>query len=202
VSTKGIGRRAGWAISLVLGVMIGLILLPGTAAAPPGAAPVHIVDGTNTDQKAAVDSSGALKVAGQVTVGGTSSVQVTNFPTSQTVNGTVDVGNFPDPVNATFFAKVDQEELSGQEAYPFGQTIRASLIVVNGLDDEVRLIFFPPLPSNPALILYGAGEATGGDSSFTIPLTQPMDLERVIVECNNEVFNCKFGISISGTEVS
>src|SRR5262245_56233190 len=85
--------RTGAAVFAVLAVLV--FALNGTAAAPPGAAPVHVVDGADRDRIAAVDADGSLHVTGDVSVTGTSSVEVTNFPDVQEVEGIVDVGNFP-----------------------------------------------------------------------------------------------------------
>lgn len=84
----------GWGSAMASSVSS--VLVANTASNPAqvheaGTANVHV---TNTD------ASGNIKVAEQ----GTPNVSVQNFPSSQTVNGSVSVSNFPDAATTTEIA--------------------------------------------------------------------------------------------------
>jgi hypothetical protein len=55
-----------WVAVVITGMVISVFALSGTAAAPPAATSVRVVDATNTSQAAHVDANGNLRVGGSV----------------------------------------------------------------------------------------------------------------------------------------
>jgi len=175
-----------------LAVVVVVLLIPAGVSAVTPLFNVFITDPVDQTQQARVDGTGALKVSATGTV--TGSVSITNTPLP--VTGEVDVGNFP-PVQSATRQFGDQISINAPYERDLHEPIAASLIVVNGADDELTLTF--ELNDQPVLRLYGRDEATGGASSYVIPLTQPIVMDAFTALCANEVDPCQFTVSIVGT---
>ena len=76
--------------------------------------------------------------------------------------------------------------------------VNASLIIVAGFDDKVRIRFRNG--GNNQLVLSGSGR--DGNSEYVIPLTQPLAINNVNVSCENLVEDCDFTFWINGTLTS
>ena len=179
--------RTGAAVVAVLAVLV--FALNGTAAAPPGAAPVHVVDGADRDNVAAVDADGSLHVTGEVSVGGTSSVEVTNFPNVQEVEGTVDVGNFPETEVATEFRSLVLVSSAPDETFA---PLDARIISI-GSEDEIGLTFFTPQGQRAIQI----GDNRQPVQAIPLPIAVP--LGSVSLDCDNEIADCVVFVTIAGT---
>ncbi|MGH3028405.1 MAG: hypothetical protein ACRDMW_07610 [Gaiellaceae bacterium] len=179
--------RTGAAVVAVLAVLI--FALNGTAAAPPGAAPVQIVDGSDSNRDAAVVEDGSLHVTGDVSVTGTSSVEVSNFPEVQEVEGTVDVGNFPEAEVATQFRSLVLVSSAPDETFA---ALDARLISIAS-EDEIGLTFFTPQGQRAIMI----GDNRQPMQAISLPIAVP--LASASLDCDNEVADCVVFVTIAGT---
>jgi hypothetical protein len=188
MSTSAVRQRLSWAAALVVGTMVGLLLQTQNAYAPTMAAPVQIADRNDTTMRAAVDGDGALKVAGQVSVGGTSSVQVTNFPATQTVAGTVNLSNTP---VATQFRRI---LLTGDPSDSVTEDFTALNVrfISISTDDEVDLQF-----NGPGSQTFQIGSNRPPDQTISLPVAVPLDSVRLV--CENEALACFVIVSFVGT---
>jgi len=205
--TIGVGRAA----ALLFGVALVFLVVPvGVQAAAPLFNAI-ITDPVDQTRRARVDASGSLQVSATGSL--TGSVEVTNTPLP--VSGEVDVGNFPDtqevsgtvhldglgPASNFHWSERFQVFAGTHQIDTLDDVIDASLIVVNGADDAVDIRLFPTTQGaigSPSLILYGADRATGGGSSFVIPLAEPIQVGTVEGECFNDSDSCQFTVSIVG----
>jgi hypothetical protein len=192
--------------ALFVAMVLAVLLVPAGVNAVTPLFNVLITDPEDQTQRARVDATGALKVSTTGTVTGsvsvtntplpvTGEVNVGNFPQVQQVSGTVNVANFPgnQPATKQFG---DQISIDAPYTRVLHEPIAASLVVVNGADDELTLTF--ELNNEPVLRLYGRDEATGGASSYVIPLTQPIVMDAFSALCANEFDPCQFTVSIVG----
>lgn len=179
--------RAGAASVAVLVLLI--FALSGTAAAPPGAAPVHVVDGSDSSRDAAIVEDGSLHVTGDVSVTGTSSVEVSNFPDVQEVEGTVEVGNFPEAEVATEFRTLVLVSSAPEETFA---ALDARLISIAS-EDEIGLTFFTPQDQRAIQI----GDNRQSVQAIQLPIAVP--LAKATLNCFNEVADCVVFVTIAGT---
>jgi hypothetical protein len=179
------------AVALALGIITWSLVTGGPAYAPPGSAPVSIVDGQDASLKANVDADGSLQVSGQVSVAGTSSVEVSNFPEVQEVNGTVEVGNFPGTEIATEFRNVSFVSVDSNATETF-TAINARFISIMS-EDEVTLQFFTPGRIGPVIDI---GINRQPSQTISLPLAIPLD--KATLFCDNEVNACVVLITIAG----
>jgi hypothetical protein len=199
MDTRVLYRRAGMIGTLIAGLLAGLIIFGGTAYAPPqGAAPVNITDQENATNSADVTADGELEVTGDVTVSGTADVNVVNTPLE--VSGEVDVGNFPatqdvNVVSGSVTNQVAPVTTSRNEDFaPFDSVqnrdiapVDASLITVAGAGDDELLIAF----SSTSGVKFTIGDFDENLGPFvTIPLSQPMTIDHIFMQCNNESDDC------------
>jgi hypothetical protein len=185
--------RIIWAGALALGIITWSLVTGGPAYAPPGSAPVSIVDGQDASLKANVDADGSLQVSGEVSVGGSSSVEVSNFPETQEVSGTVALAA---SVPAEIATEVRNIDLIGAGLISETFTaINARFISISS-EDEVALRFATPdhTINEPAIRIGNNRQPT---QTISLPLAIPLD--KVALVCENEVNDCLVLITIVGT---
>jgi hypothetical protein len=76
--------------------------------------------------------------------------------------------------------------------------VNASLIVVAGFDDKVRIRF----RNGATNVLVLSGSGSDGNSEYVIPLTAPISMNNVGITCDNLVEDCDFTFNVSGTATS
>jgi hypothetical protein len=118
-----------WLVAIVAGVVVGMFALTGTAAAPPAASPVRILDATNAGQIAKVDANGNLQVGGTVGIDTSTTVATTSlddpgrrafqFSDQFDFTGVTGVLNIPVPENQRLVITT----FSGQVSLPTGQAL-------------------------------------------------------------------------------
>ncbi len=181
--------RIIWAGALAAGIIMWSLVTGGPAYAPPGSAPVSIVDGQDASMKANVDADGSLQVSGQVSVGGSSSVEVSNFPDVQEVSGTVEVETeIADEFRNVSLFSTDDPVVS-ESFLP----IRARFISISS-EDEVALAFDTVNTIGPVIRIGSNRQPT---QTISLPLAIPLD--EVSMVCFNEVEDCSVLITIVGT---
>lgn len=181
--------RIIWAGALAVGIITWSLVTGGPAYAPPGSAPVSIVDGQDASLKANVDADGSLQVSGEISVGGTSSVEVSNFPEVQEVSGTVEVQTeiADEYRNVSLFS---EDNHVVRESFP---RIRARFISISS-EDEVELAFDSVDTIGPVIRIGSNRQPT---QTISLPLAIPLDDVSMI--CFNEVEDCSVLITIVGT---
>jgi hypothetical protein len=208
---KIVGRRMGVSLAVVsASLIIAATALSGTAFAPPqGAAPVNIADADDPSVQAHVTADGELQVTGNVTLEGTSQVEVTNTPLP------VDVQNFPatQDVNVvggslegaqletvgSAFTHVFSVEDGDSESITF-DTIDATSFLYSDNDDEVIVEVFSPLLGAPT-----SGNANrivndigGGIETYHQDFVHPLPINGFDVFCINESEDCTVYIMVFG----
>ena len=130
------------------------------------------------------------------------SVSVGNLPSTQQVNGTVDVGNVPLPVTQQGTATVAGAPATKHDVavvfdtpHPIGP-LAASLIIVDMRPDAhvTAVEFFDGSDEIFQLI----GPEAEGSAYQVVPLTQPIPISSVQVDCTDNV-NCEAEVRVVGS---
>jgi hypothetical protein len=214
MNTRLMYRRAGMVSMLIVGAIVGIVVFSGTAYAPPqGAAPVNVTDRDTPSNSADVTADGELEVTGEVTVSGTTDVNVVTTPLE--VSGEVDVGNFPatqdvNVVGGTVAAQVPPATESDGQGFTVSAggsedrtipAILASLVTVTGGgDDEAIITFASGDVLDPDTVFFSIGD--DGDNigpSLSVPLTQPMVISQISILCFNESEDCEVDVHVVGS---
>ena len=191
---KQVRRRGLSVLMLAVGVVMGMTIPASSSpdARPP--MPTTIMDPETPTLGAQVDEQGALKVTGDVGLSGTSSVEVSNFPAVQEVDGTVDVGNFPPaPVAGVFrweHLLADAGDLSGEESFP---TINARFVSLSS-EDELTVFFYRP--GQRTVSTFSVGSNRQPTQTISLPIAVPLD--GVSMLCHNEANQCSVTVSLIG----
>ena len=117
-------------------------------------------------------------------------VTVTNFPTTQKVSGTVDIGNLQGTQVATKrFSKFIQmgPGFVDEVTVDFGQTINVTTLIVAQGDDD-----------NYTLDLGGFEVATDHESNFFENFTAGVPASGALIRCENLVLDCHMRLTVLG----
>jgi hypothetical protein len=142
--SKTISMR--WLAAIVAGVVIGMFALTGTAAAPPGSAPVRIVDTDDASLGAHVDADGNLQVGGSVATTSSDDPGRVAFNGSAAVNITAGSLSAVVTIDIPDGMRLAVTHISGGFNLPGGQ--KPVLINLTGLGPGHVDHFFAPIFSS------------------------------------------------------
>ena len=184
--------RVVYPVLLVAALFVGAGLGPGIAIAD------------NAPQKVVVTNTSAnpVPVTGSVTLSGTPTVNVGNFPATQPVSGTVNVGNLP-AVTTTKAAPATNVFRSGErsstQTFDFGGTINVTSILVGnpaGALVEIAggkqgVVLYGAVPGQTELVFLWEGPR--GDH---IDFVAPLPMTSITAAC--EVQGCTYDLTVVG----
>ena len=204
---RSAGRRMGVAPAVVCSSLIlAVTVFIGMAYAPPsGAAPDKISDADDPSIQAHVTGDGELQVTGEVTLSGTSQVEVTNTPLPVNVEnfpGTQDVNVVGGALSGvqlapatTGFGDFFQIEVRENETATF-DPINVTSFFYSDQDDEANVHFENPLV--PQLFSRVFADNDGNVESHQQDFVHPFPVSGISVNCQNESEDCEVFILLIG----
>src|SRR5262249_56465360 len=95
----------------------------------------------------------------------------------------------------SYFNRFNIDHDLDEHEVDIGGTIKASLIVVTGFDDNADIRF----KNGSTVVLELEGSGLDGAETYTIPLSQPLTINGLELFCSNNLFNCRCNVSIAGS---
>jgi hypothetical protein len=174
---------------LVAALILGGIVFDGTAYPAPQGAPVTIVDPDDSDIRAQVTPDGALQVTGDVSLGETAGVEITNTPVPVDVTGGV-------------LAPVTRLEALGGILIDAGEshstsfpTINATSVIIAKGSDELLVAFSSPVASEGFVPVR---DDNGTDATLIYTFPNPIPINGVELTCQNESDLCFDFVTLAG----
>ena len=97
--------------------------------------------------------------------------------------------------NRTF--SVDNDNTT--HLFDFPEKIKATMIIVSNADDDLFIDFYDAQNGGLNFNLRLNGEGKDGAANYTLPLSQPLEVNGVDLLCANTISNCRFTINVIGS---